>query len=190
MLNKFWNLILVNPWNKLPDDFEVSLIFLDQTQAVDKRIWFDLRNMLEAAYAEGLRPVICSSYRTKEKQQTLFENKVAAFLMQGYSTERAGEEAGKWVAPPGTSEHQTGLSLDIVSAEYPYLEQEQENTPEQKWLMKHCWQYGFILRYPRDKTKVTGIHYEPWHYRYVGKKAAKEIQEKGLCLEEYLSRIS
>ena len=91
------------------------------------------------------------------------------------------------VAPPGTSEHETGLALDITAQSYPVLEQDQEDTPEQQWLMENAWRFGFILRYPQGKTEITGICYEPWHYRYVGREAAKEIQEKGLCLEEYLA---
>lgn len=87
----------------------------------------------------------------------------------------------------GPSEHQTGLALDIVSADYQLLDEQQAQTPEQQWLMAHCWEYGFVLRYPTDKCAVTGIGYEPWHYRYVGKEAAREMQQKGLCLEEYLA---
>lgn len=90
---------------------------------------------------------------------------------------------------PGTSEHHTGLALDIVSQNYQLLDEEQENTPEQQWLMHNSYKYGFILRYPNDKSKITGIHYEPWHYRYVGKEIAKEIYEQGICLEEYLENL-
>ena len=90
------------------------------------------------------------------------------------------------MAIPGTSEHEIGLAVDIVDDNYQMLENEQENTPVQKWLKKNCWKYGFILRYPENKKKITGVIYEPWHYRYVGKTAAKEIMSKGICLEEYL----
>lgn len=98
-------------------------------------------------------------------------------------------EAARWVAPPGTSEHQTGLALDIVSADYQLLDEKQAETPEQQWLMEHCWEYGFVLRYPTDKSAVTGIGYEPWHYRYVGKEAAREMVRRGVCLEEYLGAV-
>ena len=93
-----------------------------------------------------------------------------------------------WVARSGTSEHQTGLAVDIVDMSYQILDKKQESTPVQKWLMVHCAEYGFILCYPTDKSALTGINYEPWHYRYVGAEAAKEIMESGLCLEEYLLR--
>ena len=93
-----------------------------------------------------------------------------------------------WVARPGTSEHQAGLAVDIVSVEYQVLDEGQEDTPLQQWLMAHCWEYGFILRYPTDKSDLTGVGYEPWHYRYVGEEAAKAITEQGICLEEYLAQ--
>ncbi|MCB6367700.1 M15 family metallopeptidase, partial [Intestinibacillus massiliensis] len=96
--------------------------------------------------------------------------------------------AAVWVAVPGTSEHQLGLAVDLVSLSNQNLNHSQENTALQKWLMKNSWKYGFILRYPSDKSSITGIGYEPWHYRYVGKKAAKAIYEQGVCLEEYLQK--
>jgi len=94
------------------------------------------------------------------------------------------------VALPGTSEHQTGLAVDIVDAGYQSLDEKQERTAVQQWLMKNSWRYGFILRYPNHKSDITGIYYEPWHYRYVGKEAAKEIYEKDICLEEYIKEIN
>lgn len=93
------------------------------------------------------------------------------------------------MAVPGTSEHQTGLAVDLVASSYQVLDRKQEQTAEQKWLMEHCWEYGFILRYPSDKSAVTGIGYEPWHYRYVGRETSKAIQDSGLCLEEYLTAL-
>lgn len=134
--------------------------------------------------AYGLSPVICSAYRSWEKQNELFSNRVSSFISQGYSRTEAEKEAGKVVAVPGTSEHQTGLALDIVDINNQHLDESQEQTPVQQWLMENSWKYGFILRYPNDKSDITGIIYEPWHYRYVGKKAAKEIYEQGICLEE------
>lgn len=183
-----WNLILVNTWNKLPRDFSVELTELNNGHAIDERAYPDLQNMMDAARAEGLYPILCSSYRTNEKQQSLFDNQVNKYLSLGYSQSEAEAEAGKWVAVPGTSEHQTGLAVDIVALDYQLLDEGQEDTPEQKWLMENSYKYGFILRYPSDKSDLTGIHYEPWHYRYVGKDAAKEIYEQGICLEEYLMK--
>lgn len=181
-----WKLLLVNPWNQLPDDFSVELKQLKNGHAVDERTYPDLQAMLDDARAEGLSPILCSSYRTLEMQQALFTNKVNRLLAAGYSRNDAEAEAGRWVAVPGTSEHQTGLAVDIVASDYQLLDERQENTAEQIWLMENAYKYGFILRYPREKSEITGIGYEPWHYRYVGQDAAKEIYENGLCLEEYL----
>lgn len=182
-----WSLILVNPWNKLPDGFSVEVTKLKNNHAIDRRAYPDLQKMMDDARAEGLSPFICSSYRTADKQEALFTNKIKYYLNQGYSQKNAEKEAAKWIAIPGTSEHQTGLAVDIVATSYQILDEKQENTAEQKWLMENCWKYGFVLRFPADKCDITGINYEPWHYRYVGKEAAKEIYERGICLEEYLN---
>lgn len=183
-----WNLVLVNPDTPLPENYEINVKQLDNGQAVDERCYDALQNMMNDCRRAGLRPVICSSYRTQEKQQMLFDNQVEKWKNQGYSVDEAKMQAGKLVAVPGTSEHQLGLALDIVDISYQLLEEKQENTPTQKWLLENSWKYGFILRYPKDKTDITKISYEPWHYRYVGKKAAKEIFDAKICLEEYLKK--
>lgn len=185
-----WNLTLVNPWNPLPEDHTLTLTQLKNGQAVDTRCYPALQDMMDACRGAGLEPLICSSYRTQEKQERLFENKVSQFLAKGLLKESARTEAAKVVALPGTSEHQLGLAVDIVDADYQLLNDAQAETPVQQWLMKHCWEYGFILRYPKEKEALTGIIYEPWHYRYVGKEHAQAIYDSGLCLEEYLNRIT
>ncbi len=182
-----WNLILVNPWNEVPKNHSVPLKQLPDGQAVDKRIYSDLIKMMQDCENAGLSPKICSAYRTQEKQTQLFENKINRLKKQGYSGEAAKKEAAKSVAVPGTSEHQLGLAVDITDSHNQNLNSEQEKTKVQQWLIKNCWKYGFILRYPNGKSEITGIIYEPWHYRYVGKKAAKEITEQGVTLEEYLN---
>ena len=181
-----WQLLLVNPWNEMPEDYEVTLKSLADGNKVDQRAYEDLNAMLEACREAGLRPKICSSYRTQSKQTYLYNNKIARLRNAGYSRKAAEAEAGRWVARPGTSEHQLGLALDIVSQSYQALTKKQEKTAEQKWLMEHCWEYGFILRYPNEKSEITGIGYEPWHYRYVGVDVAMDMRDSGLCLEEYL----
>ena len=184
-----WRLLLVNPWNKLPEGYDIELKKLSNGLQVDARVCDDLTAMLFDCRKAGLRPLVCSAYRTQEKQTKLYNNKIARLRAAGYSREAAIREAGRWVAVPGTSEHQTGLAVDLVASSYQILDQKQEQTAEQKWLMEHCWEYGFILRYPPDKSAVTGIGYEPWHYRYVGKETAKAMRDSGLCLEEYLEAL-
>lgn len=184
-----WKLLLVNSDHQLPDDFSVELTKLKDGQSIDKRAYKDLQAMIKKMHSAGLYPRICSSYRTQQKQEYLFNNEVKECIANGTSRKNAKEEAAKWVAVPGTSEHQTGLALDIVATSYQILDKKQETTAEQKWLIKNSYKYGFILRYPSDKSEITGIGYEPWHYRYVGKEAAKEIYDKGVCLEEYLEEI-
>ena len=184
-----WALMLVNWEHALPDDFSApELTQLRNGHAVDSRIYPELQNMMDDARAAGLQPLICSSYRTWETQERLFKQKVQGLLDQGYAQDEAMDKAAMWVARPGTSEHQTGLAVDIVDMSYQILDERQESTPVQKWLIAHCAEYGFILRYPTEKSALTGVNYEPWHYRYVGAEVAKEIMGNGLCLEEYLLR--
>ena len=182
-----WALILVNWEHALPDDFFIpELTQLRNGHAVDSRAYPALQAMMDDARAAGRQPLICSSYRTWDTQERLFEQEAQNWTDRGCIREEAETQAAMWVARPGTSEHQTGLAVDIVDLSYQILDERQESTPVQKWLMAHCAEYGFILRYPADKSALTGIGYEPWHYRYVGIEAAKEIMENGLCLEEYL----
>ena len=185
-----WQLLLVNRWNPVPDGYAPALTELKNDHAVDARAYPDLQEMMDACRAAGLAPIICSSYRTQEKQQELYENKIQRLLDEGLSYESAVEEAGTVVAEPGTSEHQTGLALDIVDTSYQHLDEAQENTQVQQWLMEHSWEYGFVLRYPEEKSEITGIIYEPWHYRYVGRAAAREMTELGLCLEGYVDWLN
>lgn len=185
-----WNLILVNPWNEIPDGYEVNLTQLKNNQAIDTRCYPQLQQMMDDCRADGLNPLICASYRSLEKQQELFEDKKQRVISEGCPEDEADEEAAKTVALPGTSEHQLGLAVDIVDMGYQQLDTAQENTPVQRWLMKNSWKYGFVLRYPTEKSEITGIIYEPWHYRYVGQTAAREMYQKNLCLEEYLAQYS
>lgn len=182
-----WSLLLVNGVHPLPQDFQVpELTELRNGQAVDSRAYPALQRMMDDCRAAGLQPLICSSYRTREIQEGLFAQEVQTQLARGLDREAAEAEAARWVARPDSSEHRTGLAVDVVDLSYQLLDEGQEGTPVQRWLMAHCSEYGFILRYPTDKGDVTGIGYEPWHYRYVGEKSAREIMESGLCLEEYL----
>ena len=150
-----------------------------------------LKQMLKDCLDANLAPVPLSAYRTQEYQQELFDNKVERLMAEMQTPyELLEETAAKEVARPGTSEHQTGLAVDIVDEFYPSLDPVQEWMDTQRWLMQHCTEYGFILRYPNGTSDITGIVYEPWHYRYVGKTAAVEIKELGITLEEYREKIT
>ena len=185
-----WKLILVNPWHKLPEGYTIETTSLLNGESVDSRCFQALTDMLEDCRTAGGSPIVCSSYRPHEKQVALFEEQVKALMAEGLDREAAEKEAGTAVAVPGTSEHELGLAVDICDSENQLLDTSQEQTLTQQWLMNNCWYYGFILRYPKDKTDLTGIIYEPWHYRYVGTEAAAQIQERGICLEEYLSETA
>lgn len=184
-----WELLLVNKNHKVPDGYSVELEEVESTHKVDKRIADSLEQMLTDARKEGLSPIICSSYRTNAKQQKLYNNKVTEYRRWGYSSEEAKELASYWVAIPGTGEHETGLAVDIVSKEYQILDEKQEQTDVQKWLIENSYKYGFILRYPTDKKDITMINYEPWHYRYVGIDNATYMKEQDMCLEEYIDYL-
>lgn len=182
-----WRLTLVNPWNALPETWEPpTMKELTSGWEVDARCYDDLMEMLDDCRAAGHEALVCSAYRPRTLQEELFGNLVQEYMDKGLSEERAREEAAKEVAVPGTSEHQLGLAMDIVDMDYQILDDTQADTPAQKWLLENSWRYGFVLRFPKEKESITGIIYEPWHYRYVGREAAKEMYQKDLCLEEYL----
>lgn len=183
-----WDLILINRDNPLPDGFTIpEFTELESGYRIDSRVTPALERFLAAAREAGYRPLVCSAYRSWDKQSELFERRVRSYARSGRSRAAAEEAAAFWVARPGTSEHQAGLAVDIIDSAYQVLNRSQEDRPVQKWLMEHCAEYGFILRYPTDKSGLTGVGYEPWHYRYVGEEAAQEIMARGICLEEYLS---
>lgn len=141
-----------------------------------------LQTMLEAAVSDGVSGwQVSAGYRSYDYQQTLFDNQVAKYRAEGFSRERAISATRNTVADPGTSEHHTGLAFDITVAGVSF-----KGTEQQKWLHKHCWEYGFIIRYQEDKEKITGFIAECWHIRYVGLPHSITMRDKNLCLEEYL----
>ena len=184
--NDIWMLTLVNQENPLDDNYLPKLKSLANGLRFDERAIHHLNAMLAVAKEQGLSIVVSSAHRTIEYQRLLFNNHVLSLTASGLNREQAEKEARKSVAYPGTSEHNLGLAVDLVSNEYQLLDEKQAETPEFKWLIEHCAEYGFILRYPNGKEDITGIKYEPWHFRYVGEKAAREIMNKSLSLEEYL----
>lgn len=181
-------LILVNPWNNVPENYTVPLGEVEG-YLVDRRAQRALSDMLEDCRAQGYLPIICSAFRTQEYQEMLYRNKILRLLDEGVSRQDAPEVAAQSVALPGTSEHQLGLAVDIISETYTNLDRFQERTEVQQWLMNNCWRYGFILRYPNGTSETTGIIYEPWHYRYVGSVTAKAVHDSGLVFEEYLKTL-
>ena len=181
--NTPWNLILVNNEHALPKGYSPELMTLSNGVQVDSRIYPDLQSMFDDMRTEGVYPVVGEGYRSEQQQQEMMQEKIDAYLAEGYSERKARKEAEKWVAKPNYSEHQLGLALDINADKSRC-----DNDTVYQWLAQNAYRYGFIRRYPEGKEDITGIDYEPWHYRYVGKEAAQEIQSENVCLEEYLEK--
>ncbi len=176
-----WRLILVNNTHALPEDYEISLTELSNGKKIDSRIYSDLQEMFDDARSEGIYPVVVEGYRTHGEQEQMMSEKIDSYKAEGYSKKEAEKLAEEWVAVPGTSEHELGLAVDI-NPDYNYSGDDELY----RWLADNAYKYGFILRYPDGEESITGIAYEPWHYRYVGKENAFDIKNSGLTLEEYL----
>lgn len=181
-------LLLANAENPLPQDWSIQTEEVQNGYEMDKRAAPAMREMIQAAKEDGVELMLCSAYRSVKKQQQLFDRSQQAYMAQGMSEEEAYAKTATETAIPGTSEHQTGLAADIVTPTYQMLDAGFADTPAGQWLSEHAAEYGFVLRYPQDKQEVTGIIYESWHYRFVGKTHAKLMKESGLCLEEYLQQ--
>jgi D-alanyl-D-alanine carboxypeptidase len=182
-----WQYILVNPDNPIGSDFVPEVTLTEGVQYFDSRAVDSLNDMIADARAQGLSVYLQSAYRNYATQNYLFNGKVSQKQDAGLGYEEAVEAAKRIVAYPGTSEHQTGLACDIVDKYYQYMNESLAKTELSKWLYAHCAEYGFIVRYPEDKQDITGVMYEPWHFRYVGEEAAQYIMEHGLCYEEFVS---
>ena len=184
-----WQLLLVNDWNPLPAgyDDDVSFTTVSGGKQMDSRITDIVEQMLRDASAYDL--AVVSAYRPESEQNTLYWRKVKQYTDQGYSDLEAQKVGGTIVKRPGFSEHNCGLAMDVGGSGDYTLEQTFANTPAYTWLMEHCADYGFILRFPEGKEDITGVIYEPWHYRYVGVEAARYIMDNDLCLEEYLAQV-
>ena len=187
--------ILVNPHNYIPEDYQPELVKLStkygvEGSKVDQSCYDALIAMLDDCNRECPKAYVVSSYRTQEYQAKNYARKVSRLKAKGYDEQTAKTEAAKVVAVPGTSEHQLGLAVDIIDTRLWNLVEEQADLPAQKWLMENSWRYGFVLRYPKEKQDITGIIYEPWHYRYVGTELAKELYDFGLTLEEYIAALT
>lgn len=179
-----WRLVLINKQHSIPEDYSFNLATITGRMQCDERILDDLSDMLQAAKDDGMNLQIRSPYRTHDRQEMLFESKIDIYMKRGMSYMEAYQLASQAVTVPGNSEHEIGLALDIVCDTYGLLEEGFADTEEGKWLAANSYRYGFILRYPKGKEYVTGIEFEPWHFRYVGVEAATYITEQGITLEE------
>ena len=183
-----WRIMLINKQHSIPDDYEPVLGEINTMKGImqcDARIIEELKQMMQDAKKEGIVLAICSPYRDMEYQKMLFNRKINRYMNMGLSYMEAYRLAGEYVTMPGASEHQLGLALDIVCNEYTSLNDGFADTDAGKWLAANCHKYGFILRYPEGKEDITGIGYEPWHFRYVGVEAASIIMEDEITLEEF-----
>lgn len=180
-----WRLVLINKQHPIPEDYEFKLGKIKDGLLCDERIIDDLLLMMQAAKNDGLNIAIQSPYRTSDRQEHNFNKRIKFYMGQGMSYMDAYKKASQVITVPGCSEHEVGLALDITSDTFQPLIQEFADTEEGKWLAEHSYEYGFILRYPAGKEYITSIEYEPWHFRYVGREAAKVMYEEGICLEEF-----
>ena len=194
---------VANPWNEIPAEYPIELMDLSTIYAVtgiqiDVKIYEPLKAMMDAcnkAMAEqygdkATKCCVTSGYRTMDDQIRIYNQEIQKWLDQALTRDEAEKAAATAVAVPGTSEHQLGLAVDIVDTGSWKLDEFQADLPAQQWLIANSWEYGFILRYPEGKTDETGIIYEPWHYRYVGKELAKELHDLDMTLEAYLDSLN
>lgn len=190
----YTRLLLVNGSNPLPGESDESLLVeMDDSyrqkgydlKKFDKDAYPYLQAMCEAAWAENIPLKVCSPYRSYSIQKMLFDNRVKKEMSNGLSAEEADAKTATIIARPGTSEHQTGLAADFICSNDSF-----EGMPAFTWMQQHAAEYGFILRFPKDKQDKTGVIYESWHYRFVGINEAQKIKASGLCLEEYLEQKS
>lgn len=177
-----WYLTLVNSSYRIPNSYEPDLVYVcGSGERLDRKVAEHYEKMYNAAKAEGIDLTPCSGYRSYELQERNYNNKISFFESQGYSYEEAKVKAATIIMPPGSSEHNLGYAMDIVCVDEWF-----EDTAEFKWLTENAADYGFIMRYPKDKQDITKVIYEPWHWRYVGVELAKELKASGLVLEEYM----
>ena len=186
-------MVLVSPVSPMPESYVVGdtvTCSTDVNNGTLAKVAGDAyKAMKEAAAADGITLHLQSGYRSVDYQANLFKKQIEKWKNTGLDEAAATEKAKTVVTPPGCSEHNCGLAADINSPEYYPLEEPFKNTKAYAWLCAHAEEYGFILRYPQDKEEITGIIYEPWHWRYVGVENAKAINASGLCLEEYVAQL-
>ncbi len=176
-----WRLVLVNKENPLPKDFTIELENIDSTKQFDKRAIGELTQMIQDMKSSGISNIwVQSAYRSIEYQKTLYDNKINDYLNRGGTMEEAEMLTSEYINKPGESEHNLGLAVDFNNVNNDF-----ENTKAYEWLKENAKDYGFVMRYPEEKANITGVAYEPWHWRYVGKEHSYKMEELGMCLEEY-----
>ena len=186
LLSENWALTLINKNYPLDKNYSPSTAIVVEGSSVsaDIRVAEAYRLMYNAALTEDVILTPYSGYCGYQRQKTIYDNKVQAFILQGLSQDEAKLNAEKRVEPAGCSENGAGLAVDVISASAGF-----SSTEEYKWLIANAHNYGFVLRYPEDKTEITGMIYQPWHWRYVGIEVATEMKENNLCLEEFLGAV-
>ncbi len=190
-------LLLVNDKNPLPEDYDyegnlttIPTNYINgMLNQIDKDVWNYMKAMIDAQRETQTDSknwlYVRSPYRSYATQKMLFTNQVNRNLNAGLSSEEAETKAATVVTRPGRSEHNTGFSADFNIAEDSF-----ESTPMFTWMQEHAAEYGFVLRFPKDKQDKTGIVYESWHYRFVGINTAKEMNRLNMCLEEYVEYLN
>lgn len=188
-----WNLILVNRANQLVEDLDFEPYTASSGEVIDARISQDYEDMIAAGEAAGLQFIFESGYRSYAYQEQIYNNVYNNHLNNGYSEDEARAMTDEFIAFPGTSEHMTGLALDITDPSLHHIENglivEFEETASAQWLYDHAAEYGFVLRYPRGKEGIIDVNYESWHFRYVGRESAQFMKANGLALEEYIAML-
>ena len=180
-----WRIRLANYDNLLPEDFEVDLANIDETRQFDARAIDYLTDMLNDMRKDGIVNIwVQSAYRSVARQKELYDNKMNEYLEEGKTQEEAQKLTEEYINKPGSSDHNLGLAVD-----FNYVDNSFTKTDAYKWLLKNAENYGFILRYPKDKEDITKIEYESWHWRYVGEEHAKKMNELDMCLEEYVEYL-
>lgn len=190
---KFSKLLLVNGKNPLPnkENYAQNLTTIDakylcgELNQLDKDVLPYAIALMEDAKAEGVDIRVRSPYRSYETQERLYNNEVNNWIRKGMGQLEAEEKAATIVARPGTSEHHCGFAIDFNETNTSF-----EKSNAYKWMLNNAADYGFILRYPEDKQDITGVIYEPWHWRFVGIDVAGDINSKNMCLEEYIEEIN
>ncbi len=182
-----WMLTLINKAYPLDKKYSPTLSPVVEGSSVtaDSRVSEAYQLMYKDALASGYLLTPYSAYCSYQGQQTIYNSKIQSFIFQGMSEDEAKQNAEKRIEPAGCSENGAGLSVDVISASAGFA-----TTDEYKWLTQNAFKYGFVLRYPEDKVDVTGMIFQPWHWRYVGIEAATEMKNNNQCLEEYLGAVN